>query len=199
MSKLSIQDVELASMAKRANQRLRELEKQGLTNSPAYTYIERMRFRQDPALGETKHGEVKFRTDISRLSADDKTNLKNMIKAFLNAETSTTKGARAVAKRARQGYAAGNKEIAEALTDNDYLSVWSTGIAKEWSRQYGSDFTKQVIDALGTDKNSADDIEDFLKGQLSEPVTEIIEKVDDERLTSGNDSGEWEWDNIYGE
>lgn len=196
MPKLSIKDVELASAAKRANQRLRELEKQGLTNAPAYSYIERARFRQDPALGETRHGEVKFRTDIAHMSAEEKSNLRNMIKGFLNAETSTAKGAKAVAKRVKAGYAAGNAEIAEALTDNDYLSVWSTAISKEWSRQYGSDFTKQVIDAMGTDKKSAEEIEDFLKGNLSEPVTEIVEAVDDERLASGNGS-KWEWEAIY--
>ena len=96
----SAADVKLTQDVKRANQRLRELEKQGMENSPAYQAVERLVLSGDPATTtgthRTKTGEaetvIKFNTDIRHMSYSERRHLETEVERFLNAETSTTKG-----------------------------------------------------------------------------------------------------------
>lgn len=97
---MSLADTRLASAVKRANQRLRELEKQGLTNeSVAYQRTRKDLIDKKSYASSTKSGEVKFRTDISKLSSSEKRQLKKHVETFLGAKTSTVKGTKSTIKK----------------------------------------------------------------------------------------------------
>lgn len=84
-------------LAKRANQRLREIENQGLrTASGAYQYIKKKEFDKASWLAKVSkgphEGEVKFNTNFRSMSDEQIIESINHIETFLNAQTSTTKG-----------------------------------------------------------------------------------------------------------
>ena len=92
---------QIASEAKRANQRLRELEKQGMAaESPDYQQIRGLFFSMDivdgtDILSTTKSGEIKFRTDVRRIAKESPEKLKLLetrLEEFLGGRESTVKG-----------------------------------------------------------------------------------------------------------
>lgn len=81
------------SKGKRANQRLREIEKHGLeTSSSAYRYVKALEFDADKAIGLTGHGEVKFNITTKGLSQAELRHKASEIEGFLRAKSSTVTG-----------------------------------------------------------------------------------------------------------
>ena len=93
---------DVATMAKRANQRLRELEKHGLTEaSHAYRYVERLEFDADSATARDKKGRVKWNTNTRGKTYQQLQHEKAELERFLNeAKTSTVKGTKAQFEKA---------------------------------------------------------------------------------------------------
>ena len=60
----SYQYTKVASEAKRANTRLRAIEKENLTKTSAYENVRRMVFDDSKYIAYKKKGEIKFRTDV---------------------------------------------------------------------------------------------------------------------------------------
>ena len=67
----SYQYTKVANEAKRANTRLRAIEKANLTNTSAYENVRRMGFDDSKYISYTKNGEIKFRTDVSKMSESE--------------------------------------------------------------------------------------------------------------------------------
>lgn len=217
----SQQDVELASKVKRANQRLRELEKQGLENSPAYKAAERIALKGNYLTGTTKAGQIKFNTNIRNLSELKRRDLEREVDRFLAAETSTTKGAKAVARRARdwyrksaQGYQRdpetgeikGKKmnyppvDIDDIEDDElkEWLNLWGTATAAQMKAAYGSDFTEFMINNLIASDISYDDAQQFMTDKMGQPVMNIIEDIEGV-WESSEGQAPWEWSDIFAE
>lgn len=84
---------QLALMAKRANQRLREAEKRGYTNSPSYNAIRLGSLDNVQNIySTTARGEIKFRTDPSQMTVEERKAIEKALNSYLNAETSTSIG-----------------------------------------------------------------------------------------------------------
>lgn len=83
----------LATLVKRANQRLVQMEKSGKTNEKAYQNIVRdsYNYKKD-IFGTRQRGGVKFRTDISKMTTSEKQSLYGRVNKFLNKEYSTVTG-----------------------------------------------------------------------------------------------------------
>ena len=98
---------DVAPMAKRANQRLRELEKRGLTEaSHAYRYVERLTFDADSATAHDKKGHVKWNTNTRGKTYQQLQHEKAELERFLNeAKTSTVKGTKAQFEKGYKTYA----------------------------------------------------------------------------------------------
>ena len=60
----SYQYTKVANEAKKANTRLRAIEKANLTNTSSYQNVRRMGFDGSKNISYTKKGEIKFRTDV---------------------------------------------------------------------------------------------------------------------------------------
>lgn len=110
MAKLTQELVKLTSDVKRANQRLRELEKQGLTDfSKAYSDLFGLAVQEGidgggGITGRTKKGQAKFRTDIAKVAKypDLLKQLKKAVESFLSAPESGLLKPRAERERAKK-------------------------------------------------------------------------------------------------
>lgn len=83
----------LGSANKRANQRMRQLEKDALdTSSIAYQTIQKYEVDHSTSLAKTKHDETKFKTSFKGRTIQDLRRQAKDVLGFLNAKTSTSKG-----------------------------------------------------------------------------------------------------------
>ena len=78
----------VANEAKRANTRLRALEKANLTKTSAYENVRRMGFDNSNYIAYTKNGEIKFRTDVSKMSESELKEHQQIIEDFLQSKSS---------------------------------------------------------------------------------------------------------------
>lgn len=83
----------LGTASKRANQRMRQLEKDSLaTSSLAYQHIKTREVDHSSSLAKTRHGEIKFKTSFKGRTIQDLRRQAKDVLGFLNAKTSTSKG-----------------------------------------------------------------------------------------------------------
>lgn len=211
---LSEADVKLTSDVKRANQRLRELEKQGMENSPAYKAVERLAYFGDKAMGRTGSGQIKFRTDVSHMDYNERRHLEAEVRHFLESETSTTKGVKEVRKRAESSYKEKGEKTRKKYQENrekyddkdvnwaEWLNMWGTAIAKEYKKMYGSDFTQIIIDELAVSPLTRDEAERFMRDHFGEPVTKIIDAIPHEDMdpgafADGEGGSTFDWNDLF--
>ena len=172
----------LRNNIKRANQRLRQLEKSGYTNSPSYRYILNKAFYKDPNISFTKHGEIKFNTNLRNLSSDQLDELNSLVKGFLAKQTSTVSGVKTMMSNVFSGY---NKKLEsigmDALDDKDFLYVWDSAQAKALKEMYGSEQANVLINKLNFMDRK--DVERFFEhytddSNINVPLVTIQKDVD---------------------
>lgn len=204
----SQEDIELTQKVKRANQRLRELEEQNLSNSPAYKYIERLALADDPAMARTGKGQIKFSTNIRSMSEVERAHLRKQVEGFLNAETSTVKGVKAVHRRMTEHYEEATKNVYDkdgnllksfdftGIDLHDAMDIWSTSIVNQYKNMYGSDLTAVIINSMIEDGAGKDDMEDFLTDQFGNPFSTVMDSLD---TSEEFESTPWDWEDIFSE
>ena len=176
------QQQRLRNDIKRANQRLRQIEKSGYTNSPSYRYILNKAFYKDPNISFTKHGEIKFNTNLRNLSQAQLDELNSLVHGFLSKQTSTVSGVKAMMKNVFTGY---NKKLEslgmDSIDDKDFLYVWDSAQAKSLKEMYGSEQANVLINKLNfMDRH---DVERFFDhytsdSNLNVPLVTIQKDVD---------------------
>lgn len=196
-NRFSQQDIELQSMVKRANQRLRELERQGLQNAPAYKAAERLAMSAGDIMGRTRNNEIKFSTNLRSLSLNQRSQLRSEVKRFLGAITSTTKGVKETFEKMKRGYENASPGVDFSGVDlGESLNIWNTAIVDQYKRMYGSDFTKNMVDMAMTNEDSLDDMEQFLMDQYGKPISTIIEDLE---ASEDFEPVPWSWEDIFGD
>ena len=167
---------------KRANQRLRQLEKSGYTNSPAYRYVLSNAFYGNKNIAFTKSGEVKFNTNLRGLSSDQMDELNIMVKRFLSKQTSTVTGTKLMLTHSFEGY---NNKLVElgldTIKDKDFLYIWDSAQAKAVKEMYGSEQANVLINKLNFMDRK--DVERFFEhytedSNLNVPLVTIQKDVD---------------------
>lgn len=151
----------LKTEIKRANQRLRQLEKSGKTSSQAYKSIANKFGMSKSYLTTTKKGEMKFRTDVSKMTKSELKNLSKQTKSFLEMKTSTVKGLK---KSQTKGFETVKKKVIGEmnLTEKEYRDLWADNAIQSQKNVLGSDRVQQLI----------------LKGQENLTPDEIIERFE---------------------
>lgn len=201
----SAQDVKLTQDVKRANQRLRELEKQGLINSPAYKAAERLAAIGDKAMSTGTHTDkqgvktkvIKFNTNVRSLNYNQRRHLEAEVERFLSAESSTTKGARAIVERARKAYnEKAKKEFGRDIGADEWLNIWEAGIVKQYKLLYGSDETFSLVIELKASPLDMDGAITFMQNMYGRPIAEIHEAVPHKDMDKGT-TEPWSWDEIF--
>lgn len=134
----------IQSQGKTANQRLRELEKQGLeTSSAAYRYVNRLLADSDKAMTTTKAGELKFNVNTRGKSQSELRHMAAKIRGFMQAKTSTTTGVNRAAKKAYETF---TSNPANAGVDyKEFSESLSISIFANFAQIYGSDQLQELI------------------------------------------------------
>ena len=122
IKKPSIPDLEFSKQVKKANQRLREIEKRGLTkDSSAYKNALGLKQYSDinnmGYFGTTKKGQFKFATDLKRIQKDPEAYkaYKELVRSFLRSHTSTVSGIKKIQASKKKYKALFDKQFQDVL------------------------------------------------------------------------------------
>ena len=141
----------VASEAKRANTRLRAIEKANLTNTSAYENVRRMGFDGSKHIAYTKNGEIKFRTDVSKMSESELKEHQRVIEDFLQSKSSKVGE---IKKRRQQAYDKWKKEKERQgqnidMDVNEFSEFWELSIIKKLKDAYGSEEVEYMVITYG--------------------------------------------------
>ena len=141
----------VASEAKRANTRLRAIEKANLTNTSAYENVRRMGFDGSKYIAYTKKGEIKFRTDVSKMSESELKEHQRVIEDFLQSKSSKVGE---IKKRRQQAYDKWKKEKERQgqnidMDVNEFSEFWELSIIKKLKDAYGSEEVEYMVITYG--------------------------------------------------
>ena len=147
----SYQYTKVANEAKRANTRLRAIEKVNLTNTSAYENVRRMGFDDSKHIAYTKNGEIKFRTDVSKMSESELKEHQRVIEDFLQSKSSK---AGEIKKRRQQAYDKWKKEKERQgqnidMDVNEFSEFWELSIIKKLKDAYGSEEVELMVLSYG--------------------------------------------------
>lgn len=126
-------------LARRANQRLREIEKQGLQNtSNAYKFIEGKLYDKEhgnnvPWLARTAKQQMKFNTNLRSMSDEDIAKELHYLKGFLKAKTSYTKGVRERIAKQTQAF---NEKTGLDYTQEQFTDVMTEDLVQELYKSF---------------------------------------------------------------
>ena len=147
----SYQYTKVANEAKRANTRLRAIEKANLTNTSAYENVRRLWFDNSKNISYTKKGEIKFRTDVSKMSESELKEHQRVIEDFLQSKSSK---AGEIKKRRQKAYDKWKKEKERQgqnidMDVNEFSEFWELSIIKKLKDAYGSEEVEYMVLTYG--------------------------------------------------
>ena len=147
----SYQYTKVANEAKRANTRLRAIEKANLTKTSAYENVRRMGFDDSNHIAYTKNGEIKFRTDVSKMSESELKEHQRVIEDFLQSKSSKVGE---IKKRRQKAYDKWKKEKERQgqnidMDVNEFSEFWELSIIKKLKNAYGSEEVEYMIITYG--------------------------------------------------
>lgn len=204
-------EIELRKLAKRANQRLRQLEKDKLSDaSKAYHRIELWAYNQNKEFITTsKDGKIKFKTSTNNVKHEKgqrvvkKRSTRQLqaeikqLNIFLNARSSTKKGIDSMYKQAfesfkkKTGYTGTYKEYSEMMTE-DIVSwayrAYISGIVTDIIKNLGIDSAKDFFNQARIKGWSQNELynQAFGKNVAFESVKDIFDKMQDDEGESIN-------------
>ena len=167
----------VASEAKRANTRLRAIEKANLTSTSAYENVRRMGFDDSKHIAYTKNGEIKFRTDVSKMSESELKEHQRIIEDFLQSKSSKVGE---IKKRRRKAYNKWKKEKERQgqnidMDIDEFTEFWELSIIKKLKEAYGSEEVEYMIITYG-ESTVIETIQEMEKEGLN-PYNMSIEEI----------------------
>lgn len=164
---------ELQSATKRVNQRLRQLEKSGVSQaSNWYKYVERLQYDNSSIISTTKDGKIKIRTDITKMSRNELKALNNFLTKTNESKTSTVKGVRQMYQKGFESY---KQTTGSNISLEDYTNLYSDNRFKAIIQKYGYSETMSLISsglAMGVD------IDTILNELLaSDSISDALERL----------------------
>ena len=160
----SYQYTKVANEAKRANTRLRAIEKASLTKTSAYENVRRLGFDGSTYIAYTKKGEIKFRTDVSKMSESELKEHQRIIEDFLQSKSSK---AGEIKKRRQQAYDKWKKEKERQgqtvdIDVDEFSEFWELSNIKKLKDNLGSDEVELLVSQYG-EKNVMETLEELEK------------------------------------
>lgn len=147
----SFQYTKVANEAKRANTRLRAIEKAKLTKTSAYENVRRLGFDGSKNIAYTKKGEIKFRTDVSKMSESELKEHQRVIEDFLQSKSSKVGE---IKKRRQQAYDKWKKEKERQgqtidIDIDEFSEFWELSNIKKLKDNLGSDEVELFVSQYG--------------------------------------------------
>lgn len=160
----NFQYTKVANEAKRANTRLRALEKTKLTKTSAYENVRRLGFDDSKHIAYTKKGEIKFRTDVSKMSEEELKEHQRVIEDFLQSKSSKVGE---IKKRRQRAYEKWKKEKERQGQDidmnvNEFSEFWELSNIKKLKDNLGSDEVELLVTEY-EEKNVMETLEELEK------------------------------------
>lgn len=167
----------VASEAKRANTRLRAIEKANLQKTSAYENVRRMGFDDSKHIAYTKKGEIKFRTDVSKMSESELKEHQRVIEDFLQSKSSKVGE---IKKRRQKAYDKWKKEKERQgqnvdMDVNEFSEFWELSIIKKLKDAYGSEEVEYMVLSYG-ESTVIETIEEMEKEGLN-PYNMSIQEI----------------------
>ena len=164
----------IQSLAKVANQRLRQLEKSNkATSSPAYKYIERLAFDASKTkgtgtvkysfIGETKWGEIKFNTATTKMSQSQLREEFSFLQRFLNTKTSTVSGVKKNIEKSYEKFKEQYEKATGTTLGDSSIELWGDALFKHFSEIYGSDEAENFMQQIDANDLSRSEVHDILR------------------------------------
>ena len=127
---MNIQDLE--KLAKRANQRLRQIEKSGVAElSQAYRSLMLKAYDNVGAMKISKEGKPVFRRDYRHMTTAELAELSEGLEAFFSLKTTTVRATKSAAERSYRTFAERQKERGEKpLSKQEYKNLWTSTATK---------------------------------------------------------------------
>lgn len=173
-------------LARRANQRLREIEKQGLeTSSNAYRYVERVEFdeikkgskyRLTSRQTQGKNvGAIKFNTNFKKMTDNEIMKSIRSLQSFLDAPTSLTKGVRTKITKLTDKF---NKKLAEegeekTYSEEEFAEIMSANLTGELFKLFNPSDILRLMAEVGEEKTKA--LEDVLQALVTREHKSLAE------------------------
>ena len=154
------------TVGKAANQRLRELEKQGLQKtSAAYRYIEKLGFDKDYATSKTGAGQIKFNLRVRGRSFSELRHMVATIENFMEARSSTVGGIKAIYQDAYDTYAKNHegKEWGDRESFANFAEAMSMTLFRHFENIYGSTVAIEYANKAEAGGLSGDEVEKALR------------------------------------
>lgn len=166
----SFQYTKVANEAKRANTRLRAIEKAKLTKTSAYENVRRLGFDGSKNIAYTKKGEIKFRTDVSKMSESELKEHQRVIEDFLQSKSSKVGE---IKKRRQQAYDKWKKEKERQgqtidIDIDDFSEFWELSNIKKLKDNLGSDEVELLVSQYG-EKNVMETLKELEKMGIDIP------------------------------
>lgn len=160
----SFQYTKVANEAKRANTRLRAIEKAKLTKTSAYENVQRLGFDGSKNIAYTKKGEIKFRTDVSKMSESELKEHQRIIEDFLQSKSSKVGE---IKKRRQQAYDKWKKEKERQgqtvdIDIDEFSEFWELSNIKKLKDNLGSDEVELLVSQYG-EKNVMETLKELEK------------------------------------
>lgn len=160
----SYQYAKVASEAKRANSRIRALEKANLTKTSAYENVRRMGFDNSKHIAYTKNGEIKFRTDVSKMTEKELKAHHQVLEDFLQSKSSKVGE---IKKRRQKAYDKWKKEKERQgqnidMDVNEFSEFWELSNIKKLKDNLGSDEIELLVTEYG-EKSVMETLEELEK------------------------------------
>ena len=197
----------IQSLAKVANQRLRQLEKSNkAASSPAYKYIERLAFDATKTkgkgaekysfIGETKWGEIKFNTANRKMSQSQLREEFSFLQRFLNTKTSTVTGVKKNIEKSYEKFKEQYEKQTGSQLNNDISYLWSDALFKHFSEIYGSDEAENFMQQIDSAGLSISEVHEILQksgfslntGYDEVPLSTIYDNFDSWVKSGASDS-----------
>lgn len=177
---------DLEKLAKRANQRLRQLEKSGVSQtSQAYRALMMKAYDGRGAMRITKSGNIAFRRDFSKMSASELAELSEGLEQFFGLRTTTVRETKSAAERSYETYEKNARERGEPpLSKAEYNALWTSSATKAFgyekvlriAKRTGANI-KQITDALAKSVEEQARLKrELSEAHLTQKVFEYMEK-----------------------
>lgn len=180
-------------LSKTANQRLRQIEKTGLTNaSNAYRYIEGRAYDEELYMDKTKKGEMKFRTNYRDTTLNGLREQMGVLQEFLfKSKTSTVTGVKNKYLKGYETAKKNNPELFGKMSFNEFGDLWNTFNMKQIVKMYGSDIAVKFINEAESQGLSQDDINEIMSSIDEHSsylglASQINEKKERKKLSTAN-------------
>ena len=180
-------------LSKTANQRLRQIEKTGLTNaSNAYRYIEGRAYDEELYMDMTKKGEMKFRTNYRDTTLNGLREQMGVLQEFLfKSKTSTVTGVKNKYLKGYETAKKNNPELFGKMSFNEFGDLWNTFNMKQILKMYGSDIVVKFINEAESQGLSKDDINEIMSSIDEHSsylglISQINEKKERKKLSTAN-------------